>query len=260
MKGMQRHQFTNDGLTLSYLDEGGAGRVVIALPAHWMEATTYAPLAAALAPAWRVVALDQRGHGYSDHAPREGGYTRAAYLGDLDALFRQLGTPDAVLLGNSLGGVNAYQFAARHPGRVRGLVVEDIGAVLADDTSFTLPWAGVFPSREALAERVGPRFLPYLEDAFRQTAAGWRLAFDPHDMLASQAQLNGDHWADWLATACPALLVHGRESRVTTTAMVEEMAARRPNTRLVTLDGGHVVHLDNPADFAAAVRSFLQEL
>ena len=73
-------------------------------------------------------------------------------------------------------------------------------------------------------------------------------------------QLNGDHWADWLATGCPALLVHGRESRVTATAMVEEMAARRPSTRLVTLDGGHVVHLDNPAGFADAVRSFLQQL
>ena len=260
MTGMQRRRFTSDGLTLSYLDEGGAGPVVIALPAHWMEAATYAPLAAALAPAWRVVALDQRGHGYSDHAPREGGYTRAAYLGDLDALLRHLAIADAVLLGNSLGGVNAYQFAARHPERVRGLVVEDIGAVLADDASFTLPWAGVFPTREALAERVGPRFLPYLEDAFRRTAAGWRLAFDPHDMLASQAQLNGDHWADWLATGCPALLVHGRESRVTATAMVEEMASRRSNTRLVTLEGGHVVHLDNPAGFAGAVRSFLQGL
>lgn len=184
----------------------------------------------------------------------------AAYLGDLDALLRQLGIPDAVLLGNSLSGVNAYQFPARHPERVRSLVVEDIGAVLADDASFTLACAGVFPSREALAERVGPRFLPYLEDAFRRTEAGWRLAFDPHDMLASQGQLNGDHWADWLATGCPALLVHGRDSRVTATAMVEEMAARRPNTRLVKLDGGHVVHLDNPAGFADAVRSFLQEL
>ncbi len=84
-----------------------------------MEGVTFAPLAAARAPAWRVVALDQRGHGHSDHAPRAGGYAREAYLGDVTALVAHLGLDTAVLLGNSLGGVNAYQFAARRPARAR---------------------------------------------------------------------------------------------------------------------------------------------
>ncbi len=257
---MERCFFEHEGLRLSYLDAGGDAPLVIALPAHWMEAVTYAPLAAALAPAWRVVALDQRGHGHSDHPPVEGGYTRAAYLGDIEALLTHLGMGEAVLLGNSLGGVNAFQLAARRPGLARALVVEDIGAVVCDDVSFVLAWEGTYPTREALAQAVGPRFLPYLEDAFRETAEGWRLAFEPRAMVASQAQLNGDHWADWLASDCPALLVRGRQSRVTSAAMLEEMAARRPRTRLVTLEAGHVVHLDDPVGFAAAVRSFLEEL
>ncbi len=257
---MQRHHVRHDDLTLSYLDAGGTGRVLIALPSHWMEGVTFAPLAVALAPAWRVVALDQRGHGYSDHAPREGGYTREAYLGDVAALVAHLGVDTAVLLGNSLGGVNAYQFAARHPDQVSALVVEDIGAVVADDTRFALAWGGTYPSREALAERIGPRFMPYLVDAVRETPAGWQLAFDPRDTVASQGQLNGDYWADWLATTCPALLIRGRESRVTTPAVVEQMAARRPNTRLVTLEGGHVVHRDNPTGFTSAVQAFLRDL
>ncbi len=250
----------HDSLTLSYLDAGGDGRILLALPAHWMEGVTWAPLAAALAPEWRVIALDQRGHGHSDHAPREAGYTRDAYLGDLAALFQHLRIDDAVLVGNSLGGVNAYQFAARNPERVRALVIEDIGVVVAGDTSFALAWGGLFPSREALAERVGPHFLPYLQDAFRESPAGWRLAFDPRDTVASQDALNGDYSADWLATDCPALLIRGRESRVTTADMLEQMAARRPNTRLMTLDGGHVVHVDNPAGFTGAVQAFLQDL
>lgn len=257
---MKRHHFQSDGLTLSYLDAGGDGGALVALPAHWMEGVTYAPLAAALAPVWRVVALDQRGHGHSDHAASESGYTREAYIDDVLALFTHLGLDTAVLLGNSLGGVNAYQFAARHPERVRALIIEDIGAVMADDTSFALAWGGTFPSRAALAERVGPQFLPYLEDAFRETPAGWELAFDPRDTVASQGQLNGDHWADWLATECPALLIHGRDSRLTTPEMIEQMAARRPNTRAVTLDGGHVLHVDNPAGFADAAEDFLQHL
>ena len=254
---VKRLSFRHDGLTLSYLDNGGDGPVLVALHGHWMEAVTFAPLAARLAPAWRVVALDQRGHGDSDHAPS---YTRDAYLGDLGALIAHLGIDLVALLGHSLGGVNAYQFAARHPDRVRGLVVEDIGAVVAADVDFVLGWAGTFPTREQLGERVGPRFQPYLEDSFRETSGGWRLAFDPQDMVTSQLELNGDHWVDWLAADCPALLIRGDDSRLTTAEHLGEMAARRPNTRLVTLHGGHVVHTDDPVAFGDAVAGFLAGL
>lgn len=256
---MERGYFHHAGLRFSYLDQdknAQAGkRVLIALHAHIMEATTFAPLAAALAPAWRVIALDQRGHGYSDHPST---YTREDYLGDLLALFEHLNLSEAVLLGNSLGGVNAYQFAAQHPEKVRGLIVEDIGAVIRDDLSFVLPWEGVFATRDALAERVGARFVPYLKDSFRHTPDGWKLAFDPRNIVESGKCLSGDYWSDWLATACPALLIRGKESRVTTQAAAEQMAARRSNTLLKTLDGGHVVHFDNPAGYASAVKEFLE--
>ena len=42
-------------------------------------------------------------------------------------MFEHIGIVKTVLLGNSLGGVNAYQFAARHPERVKALIIEDIG-------------------------------------------------------------------------------------------------------------------------------------
>lgn len=251
---MERFEFCRDALRLSYLDWGGNGRVLIALHAHVMEALTFAPLAAALAPEWRVVALDQRGHGYSDHASS---YSRNDYISDLEAFVDHLGLTNFILLGNSLGGVNAYQFAARNPTKVRGLIVEDIGAEVWDDLSFALAWEGRFATREALAERVGPRFLPYLIDSFRETTAGWTLAFEPSEIVESGRCLSGDHWPDWLATDCPALLIRGRDSRVTTQAAVEQMAWRRPNTILNVIDGGHVVHFDNPAGFADAVKKFL---
>jgi esterase len=254
---MQRHSFQHDGLALSFLDDGGEGRPLIALHSHWMEGLTYAPLAHALAPHWRVIAPDQRGHGHSDHAPT---YTRDDYLGDLAALYAHLGLAQAVVLGNSLGGANAYQFAARHPERVRATIIEDIGAVIADDASFVLAWAGTFPTREALEQRVGARMAPYLRESFRHTPEGWRLAFDPKDMVSSQQALNGDHWKDWLASACPALLIHGLESQVTKQDQLEQLVARRPNARLQSLKGGHVVHVDNPSGYVAAVRAFLEEV
>ncbi len=253
---MERHKFHHNGLTLSYLDTGGTGRTVIALHAHWMEATTFAPLAAALAPEGRVVAMDQRGHGYSDHAAT---YTRDDYLSDLAALYRHLElTEPTVLLGNSLGGVNAYQFAARYPDLVRAMIIEDIGVEIADDTSFALNWGGTFKTREELVERVGTRFLPYLQDSFRETEEGWRLAFDPRDTVASQGFLNGNHWKDWLASDFPAMLIRGKDSRVTKQEHFEQMASRRPNTSLLVLEGGHVVHMDNLAGVAKAVSEFLR--
>lgn len=255
---MRRREFQHDDLHFSYLDTGGNGDVLVALHAHWLEASTYKPLAEALAPQWRVIALDQRGHGHTDHASS---YTREDYLGDLNALLTHLGLAEpVVILGNSLGGVNAYQYAAREPARVRALIIEDIGATISDGAEFVLAWKGTFPTFEQLAERIGPRLLPYIRDSFRETPEGWRLAFDPTDMVASQNNLCGDHWQDWLASDCPALLIRGRDSRLTTHSHLEEMLSRRPNTRLETLAGGHVVHFDNPAGFSQTVRTFLRDL
>jgi len=190
----ERHSFRHDGLTFSYLDTGTSpGSIahppLLALHAHMMEGGTYAALASSFAPDYRVIAPDQRGHGDSSHAAM---YAREDYLGDIEALLTLLGLPQAVILGNSLGGVNAYQFAARHPDRVQALIIEDIGAVVTDDISFVLPWQGVFPTRDELEGLIGKRFLPYLRDSFRHSEDGWRLAFDPHDMVRSQQNMIGE--------------------------------------------------------------------
>ncbi len=254
---MHRSDFRHQNLTFSYLDSGGPGPILIALHGHWMEGATFTPLASALLPHWRLIALDQRGHGYTSHAES---YTRTDYVGDVKALYEHLGITEAVMLGHSLGGVNAYQFAAQHQERVRGLIIEEIGAENAVETPFVLQWGGVFPTREALADAIGLRFSPYLVQSFRETPEGWKLAFDPREVVTSQRLLNGDHWKDWLATTCPALLIRGAQSRVTTAEHLEVMAARRPHTTLVTFDGGHVVHADDPAGFADVVNHFLNEL
>lgn len=255
---MERRNFEHNNLTLSWLDAGGAGSLLIALHAHWMEAATFRRLAKDLAPEWRVIALDQRGHGDSGHAAT---YTRQDYLGDLEAFFAQLQVAaPVVLLGNSLGGINALQFAAKHPDMVRGLMIEDIAIEVDSDIRFIRAWSGTFPTREALAERIGTRLLPYLEDSIRHNDNGWRLAFDPEDMIRSEEELKGEYWQEWLTSTCPALVIRGCHSRVTMRERMEEMVRRRPKTFLKELEGGHIVHQDCPEAFAAEVRSFLQLL
>ena len=255
---MKREHFNHDGLRFSYVDAGGEGEIVLALHAHWMSATSFSGLAEALLPDWRLIALDQRGQGHTDHAAS---YGREDYLGDISAWLDHLGLrgPHA-MIGHSLGGVNAYQFAARHPERVKALVIEDIGAEVGPSADFILDWAGFFPTRDALAERLGPRLAFYLAPEFRETPQGWRLAFSPEEIVLSQRALAGDHWADWLASSCPALLVRGANSNITTADHLAEMARRRPNTQLVTLNGGHTVHIDDAEAFSSLVRTFLPRI
>jgi len=253
---MERYAFRNRTLCLSYLDSGGDGEVLIALHGHWMEAATFVPLAEYLPPHWRLIALDQRGHGDSDHAAS---YERVDYLSDIDALYTHLGIRRAVLLGHSLGGVNAYQFAAKHPQLVQALIIEDIGPTVSGDIEFIRSWAGNFKEKNDLEKRIGPRLLPYVRQSFRRTNEGWRLAFNPADEERSQELLNGDHWTEWLASTCQALVIHGDHSPITKEAEMRSMVERRGNAILQTLPGGHVVHADSPVKFGEATRRFLSD-
>jgi pimeloyl-ACP methyl ester carboxylesterase len=198
-------------------EEWGAGQPLLALHGHLGRGRVWAPLAEAL-PGWRVVAPDQRGHGRAAVADD---VSREAYVGDAAALIEELGLAPAVVLGHSLGGVNAYQLAAWRPELVRAVIVEDAPAEMA--------------------------VRPDLEGA-------------PPHINESRRLLAGDHWADWLAGDHPVLLLRGGESDLLSAGMAREMARRR-NTRLVELPGaGHAIHDDDPEGFALAVASFLAEL
>ncbi|NYH45179.1 pimeloyl-ACP methyl ester carboxylesterase [Micromonospora jinlongensis] len=248
--------FEVEGRRLSYLDFGGSGAPLLALHGHYNEASAFAPLAEALAPRWRVIALDQRGHGESDRAES---YGRDDYVADLAAFHRHLGIGPVPVLGHSLGGVNAYQYAGWQPDRVTALVVEDIGAVVDCDWSFTTSLPRHAPNRDALASALGAA-APYLECSFRQSKDGWGFSFDIDDTVASQKALNGDHWKDWVSVTCPTLLIRGTRSDELTAAHAREMTTRRAGrARLAELPAGHVVHHDAQAQFAVAVSGFLSE-
>jgi esterase len=250
-----------DGDRLSYLDAGGTGAPLIALHGHLGRGRYFAPLAGALAGSWRLIALDQRGHGRSRHMPT---YKRQDYLNDLATLMDHLGLEHAVLLGFSLGGANAYQFAARHPRHVRALIIEDIGAVIEDDLSFIRHWPRRFESVRAASAFLAAQGMgsgAYFMESLHEYKDGWGFCFDAEGLIQSQQQVNGDWWADWLATTCPALVFHGGQSDKFSAAHAAEMAARRPHTQLVTmLTCGHgVLHCDFEG-YRRAITAFLDRL
>lgn len=256
-----RHFLDRPDARLSWLDFGGSGPWLVCLHGHFGCARNFAPLAAALRGQCRVVALDQRGHGWSSH-PED--CSRAAYLGDVGALLDRL-LPDAPvhLLGHSLGGANGYQFAARHPGRVASLVVEDMSYRFGEPTPLGLDWPRRVDSADALLRVLARHGLErdrHFLDSLHEFEDGWGFRFDPAWISRSQAALVGDWRADWIALRCPLLLLHGARSWATSAQDVEQMLAWQPAARRRTLSGGHTLHDECPQDFHEAVRLFHREL
>lgn len=261
-----RHTLTtDDGRALSYLDFGGPGRPLLALHGGMSEGAAFAGLAAALGDHWRVVAPDQRGHGDSDRAPH---YRREGYVADAVALLDHLGLhAPVVVLGYSLGGLNAYHLAAGHPERVGALIGVDAGVRIAIpdgpqwfDFLGGLPYTA--PTREELLAAVGPAAGPFVADGLRPLpgGAGWRLPFHGRDMLDSIHACEGEHGDTWLASSCPALLVHGVHSRALSQEVADAMVARRPGASYAPLDGDHFVPFTDPEGLHRVVRTFLAEL
>lgn len=216
-----------DGRRLAYTDFGGPGAPLLALHGHFQNGRSFERLAREVGPAWRVIALDQRGHGESDRA---GEYTRDGYVADAAGLLEHLGLGPAVVLGHALGGVNAYQLAARRPDLVRAVVVEDIGAVVDDDLSFAREWPRRAATRAGFLAGVGSS-APFVAGSLREYPDGWGTEFQAEDMVESQRGLNGDHWGDWLAVRRPTLLVRGDRSRVLSAEQAREMTVRRAGVR-----------------------------
>src|SRR5919106_1158464 len=96
------------GLRLHLLDWGGEGRTPLLL-LHGFTGSAHAwdTLAIALQPHFRVLALDQRGHGDSDPADV---YSPIAAFDDIAGVVDQLGLTKLVLVGLSMGGRNAMYF------------------------------------------------------------------------------------------------------------------------------------------------------
>lgn len=257
----QRQFLERDGLRLAYLDFGGDGPPILALHGHFSRGSTFARVADNLRDRWRVVALDQRGHGWSD-SPDD--YSREAYIGDAATLIRRLGLAPAIVLGHSLGGVNAYQLAARHPELVGALIIEDIGTVVESDFArFLAGWPERFPAFRAVREFLETKVnaVDYFLESVVEYPDGWGFRFRYRHMIHSQQLINGDWSADWLASTCPALVLHGNKSWAMTDEHAREMVSRRANTAFIEFPTcGHVIHDEDPVGFHRAIREFLTHL
>lgn len=120
-----RYVRIDNGAMIHVRDEGPRDAPAIVL-LHGSNAAlqTWDGWAARLAPGYRVIRIDQYGHGLTGPNPA-GDYSTQAYVAALDAVAVQLGLHRFVLAGNSFGGSIAWRYTLAHPDKVRALVLVD---------------------------------------------------------------------------------------------------------------------------------------
>jgi len=260
-----------DGSTLAVRVAGG-GPPLVMLHAFPLDGRMWAaqePLAAHAT----LVVPDQRGFGESAAAGPPASIEQLA--DDAVAMLDALGIGGAATFcGCSMGGYAAQHVAIRHPSRVQGIVLVD--TKLEADTPEARAARGDLAAKVRrlgqgiLAEAMVPRLLAPPEappTASRRTieeALRAMIAAQPVETIVGALGLLGarpDTTEGMRRAAMPALLVVGAEDAITPPDCLERAAAVMPDARLVVVPrAGHMVPLEAPGEFNAAVAAFLRRL
>lgn len=271
-----------DGTELAYRAEG-EGEPLICLPGGPMRAGAYLGGLGGLARRRRLVVPDPRGTGGSGPCADPAGYRCDRQAGDVEALRAHLGLDRIDLLAHSAAGDLAVLYAARHPERVRSLVlVTARGRALGVD--FTEE-----QRREAAALRAAEPWYPQARDALDAVLAGtatdaqrdaagplfygrWDAAAQTH-ATAEAGQTNEEAARAYAAPGAfdppaaraavaglhaPVLAVAGELDGGPLPRVAAEIAGLFPRGETAVLPGaGHYPWLDAPEDFARTVGDFL---
>jgi pimeloyl-ACP methyl ester carboxylesterase len=263
-----------NGLSLHYLDWGPPeAPPVVLLHGITGHARVWDHLAERLVPGRRVLVLDQRGHGDSDPAPDDD-YRVATMADDLAAFAGSLGLDRFALLGHSMGGRVALQYAAGHAARLERLVVVDIGPDInlaglqrvrdmmanAPERIESEDWAVEYVRRANPAQDLD-LLRHRVRHGLRRTPDGeltWKYARGLRDMMRAGRRDPVDLWEPLPRIPCPTLIVRGADSDILSPEVAKTMTERLPDGRLVEIPGaGHTVPADRPDDFVRHVRAFL---
>jgi esterase len=222
---------------------------------------------------FRVLALDQRGHGETAWAPPDQ-YGVDYMVSDLEAFVSALELDSFVLLGLSMGGRNAIHYAGKRPAQLERLVIVDIGPEMGA-TGVTRIFSGlraddVFDSVED-AIRQGREANPNVDEAehrhrvannmMRLEDGRWTYRYDralrdpgnPRPRPSTE-----EEWQLVRSISVPTLLLRGEVSDILPREIADRMVREIPDCRLVEVAGsGHSIPLERPRGFLEAVDTFL---
>jgi pimeloyl-ACP methyl ester carboxylesterase len=222
------NQIELNGLTFQYRESGEpSAPPLVALHALGKSAESWDQVGAVLGEKYRVLALDQRGHGGS---ARTSTYTFELMCDDLLHFANAMNLERFTLIGHSMGGTVSYLFSETFPSRIERLIVEDT------------PPPFLNKPIEVPAKPSDP--LPF----------DWLVV---PSILRQLNEPNPEWWARLTDILMPTLIIGGGSSHIPQNKL-QEVCELIPNCELVTIeDAGHFVHDANLPAFLAAVKSFL---
>ncbi len=226
----------------------------------------------ALSTRFRVVLVDNRDAGRSSKASHP--YRIADMADDLAGLLDALGIAQSHLLGLSMGGMIALEFALRHADRLDRLVLTGTGAAPARAAVDPIRiWSWV-KANDATGEVFGgQQFVSLFSTSFLRNHQAVRdtadlLASNPYPMTPQAYQRQADAYGQFDALdrlgaiTAPTLVVVGEQDLLTPPWIAREVAAAIPGARFEVIRGdgtSHVVPIERPDDFNRLVSAFLTE-
>ena len=264
------------GLRFHYRDwEGPAAEAqdLVLLHGYTGHSRSWDAFAEAMSSSYRVLALDQRGHGETAWAPPDQ-YGTFEMVADLEAFVAALGLGRFVLLGLSMGGIVAIEYAGRRPSALERLVIVDIAPEIATDgmrnITESVARSDVFDSVDAAFARArqdnpippeAHQFHRVRHSLMRTDDGRWTYRYDralrdPGNIRPRPSVEDG--WRSVAAINVPSLLIRGEDSNILDRAVADRMVRDIPDCQFVEVAGsGHSVPLDKPDGFLDAVRTFL---
>ncbi len=268
-----------NGMRFHYLEWGDADKPPMLL-LHGFAQTCHSWdfVALGFSDEYRIIVLDQRGHGDSDWAA-DGDYSPETQQDDISGVVDALGLDAFVLMGLSMGGRNSFTYAANNPNKVRALVIVDAGPQNMRQGTQNIrnfvQQEDELDSVDAFVQRVqayNPRrpaeqLRGSLMHNLKQLPNGkWTWKYDkalrrPGRRMGSDPETEKRLWGYLQSLQCPTLLVRGGASDIIAMDTAEQMHRSIPNSRLATIEGaGHLVMGDSPSGFQAAVVEFLASI
>ncbi len=214
-----------------------------------------------------VFALDQRNHGQSPHDDE---MTYSAMARDLDEFLNDHDIPSTALIGHSMGGKTAMEYALHHPSRVPALVVVDIAPrsypphhEYIFEALFSLDLQS-FDSRSeidrALSGQIpNPATRQFVMKNLRRNddnSFRWKVHLE--GLHANIDELNRQIVSDTPYPG-PALFIKGLRSNYITEDDTPQIRRLFPKAVIKPLDTGHWVHAELPDEFLALVMDFLRQ-
>ncbi|TRL41535.1 alpha/beta fold hydrolase [Rhizobium straminoryzae] len=248
--------FAHQGLTLAYFDEGEpAGEPVVLV--HGFASTAnvnwvYPGWLKTLSDAgYRVIALDNRGHGASDKPKDAEAYRPAVMAEDVVALLDHLGLPDAHLMGYSMGARISTFATLAHPDRVRSLVLGGLGIGLTDGVGDWDPIADALlaPSLDVVTHERGRMFRAFADQTKSDRAALAACIRGSRDLVAREAMGRIE---------VPTLIGVGTKDDIA--GSPQELAALMPHARALDIPNRDHMLAVGDRVFKAAVLDFYREI